>query len=211
MDKSIVKTKSLEYTKKLVLIGMFAATIIGAKFALMALPNIEVVTLFIILFTYVFGLGIGLSATLIFCVVEMFIFPMGSWVISYFIHWPLVSIMAFLFSKIISKNRAIFPAIFAFVITLLFGVLTSFVDTLVYTTPDLYLKMFGAMYVKGIPFFLTHIVSNTLVVGFAFLPLSKMLEKLKEHFLPQKNDTETKIDNLKTDAETKINNKKTAE
>lgn len=192
VNKIKIKTKSIEYTKKIVLIGMFAATITGGKFALMALPNIEVVTLLIMLYTYVFGLGMGLSATLIFCTVEMFIFPINSWVISYYIYWPLLSIVTFIFKKLIMKNRVVIPMIIAVVMTTIFGVLTSLVDTLVFTSPDLYWKMFAVMYIRGIPFFVTHIVSNALVVGLGFLPLSKVLMKLKEQFFPKENELKNK-------------------
>lgn len=191
MNKANKKVKSIEYTKKIVLTAMFAATITGGKFALMALPNIEVVTLLIMLYTYTFGFLMGLGATLIFVVIETFLFSFNTWVISYLIHWPLVCILTGITKRLIDKNKVIVPALIACIITALFGLLTSLVDTLVFTTPDLYLKMFVATYVRGILFFITHIVSNTLVVGLGFLPLSKVLTRLKNQFLFE--DKEVKV------------------
>ena len=42
--------------------------------------------------------------------------------------------------------------IIAVVMTTIFGVLTSLVDTLVFTSPDLYWKMFAVMYIRGYHF-----------------------------------------------------------
>ncbi len=66
---------------------MLAATITGGKLALAAVPNVEIVTLLIIVYTAVFGLSVSLPVTLIFVSAEILIFGLNTWVVSYYIHW----------------------------------------------------------------------------------------------------------------------------
>lgn len=191
MQPKNITTKSVDYTKKMVLIAMFAASITGGKLALMAIANVEVVTLLIMLYTYIFGLTIALPATLIFVAVETAIWGVNSWVISYFIYWPLISIVTALFKKLIKKNEVIFPSLIAGILTTMFGVLTSFVDALFYTTPDILFKYFGILYARGASFYITHIVSNILILGICFKPLAKVFTKLKGGYF-----REVKVENL---------------
>ena len=70
-------------------IGVMAATIECAKLALSFLPNIEVVTLLIALYSYTFGIY-GLLASVVFVSIEPVIYGFGTWVVSYYIYWPTV-------------------------------------------------------------------------------------------------------------------------
>ena len=87
-------------------IGLMAAAIECAKLVLAALPNIEAVTLLVAVFSFVFGWQ-GLAATVIFVAVEPLIWGFGTWVISYIIYWPLVSVAFILLSRIRFKRVAV--------------------------------------------------------------------------------------------------------
>jgi hypothetical protein len=85
---------------RLTLIAVLAATLTAGKTALAFIPNVEIVTLLLILFGVVFGWRISLPAALIFCTLEIFIwgfFPV--YVLLYFIYWPLLTWLADVFGR----------------------------------------------------------------------------------------------------------------
>ena len=84
-----MKTKSVgkNIALKLCVTAMFAAVLVAGKEALAFLPNIEVVTIFIALCAYVWGLSVAIPAVLVFIAVDMAIWGINTWVISYLIHW----------------------------------------------------------------------------------------------------------------------------
>lgn len=168
--------------KTLVLIGMLAASITGGKLAV-AIPNVEIVTLLIILYTAVFGLKIALPAVMIFVAAETLIYGVGTWVISYYIYWCGLSAVTFAAGKAAKEKFFVYPVIAA-VMSVFFGVLTTFVDTLFAAgrTSFGFFEIFSMLYIRGIRFFLLHIISNTLIVGFAFVPLRAILVKLKNGY-----------------------------
>ena len=79
--------------KEIALIGLLSATITAAKFALSFIPNIEVVTLLFILYTTVFGLRPTLFASLIFSTTEILIYGFSTWLIGYYIIWPVLILL----------------------------------------------------------------------------------------------------------------------
>lgn len=172
-----------KYIKSLVLIGLLASSITAGKLALAQLPNIEIVTLFIIMYTAVFGYKISLPSTLIFVTVEMFIYGVNTWVVSYYIHWCALALGTMVIVDIFGINRVALT-IFASVMTVSFGVLTTLVDTIFFSSISniAFGKYFSVLYVSGLSFFGVHIVSNTVIV-FAFsVPLSKLLLRLRNQY-----------------------------
>ncbi|HQC55222.1 MAG TPA: hypothetical protein PKX91_05835 [Clostridia bacterium] len=168
--------------RELVLIALLTAVLSAGKMALSFIPNVEIVTVCIIAFTFVFGIKIGMPSTLIFCAIEGAIYGLAPWLLSYFIYWPLLSVVTALLTKAIHKNKVAIPVLIAFFMTSFFGVLTTFVDTCFYSGGQSFWNFYAAMYVRGIYFYLVHIISNIIVVGVLFTPLTKLLEKNKEHY-----------------------------
>ena len=80
------------------LVGIMAATVECAKLALAAIPNVEVVTLLLALYGYTFGVA-GIVAAIVFVCIEPLIWGFGTWMISYFIYWPLVAATFMMLSK----------------------------------------------------------------------------------------------------------------
>jgi energy-coupling factor transport system substrate-specific component len=167
--------KSFYHIKSIVLIAICAALLTGGKMALAALPNIEVVTLFIMLFAYAFGLRIALPATLIFCVFEGVLFGFHYWLIAYFIHWPGIAIVTALISKLkIAKNFVYI--IFGVLGTAMFGVTTSAIDALfaMQVAKVNFFVMFSVIYVRGLLFYAAQILSSIFFLTIAFPPLSQL-------------------------------------
>ena len=178
---------------------MYAALLVGGKEALAALPNIEVVTIFVAVCASCWGLAVVLPAVNVFIAVDMAIWGVNTWIISYFIHWNVVALCFWLLSKAHFKQQwaqVVCATALASVLTALFGVLTSVVDTLVGFTGrgfffdfENVVKRFVAMYAAGVPFFVTHIVCNFALFATAFLPLTRLNDKAKLRLLPTDEPT----------------------
>ena len=179
--------------------AMYAALLVGGKEALAALPNIEVVTIFTAICAFTWGLAVVLPAVNVFIAVDMAIWGVNTWIISYFIYWNLVAICFWALSKAKLRKTwlaVVFATALAVVLTTFFGVLTTAVDTLVgFTGRGFYLdfndvfKRFVALYLTGVPFFLTHIICNFALFAVAFLPLERLNYKAKLRILPQDEPT----------------------
>lgn len=168
--------------KKIALVGIAAATIECGKLALAFLPNVEVVTLLTALYGYAFG-GYGVLASLVFVCIEPLIWGVNTWVVLYFIYWPLVAVIFWIFGRIKLKNRWIIAAS-AVLLTVIFGLLSAFIEIGLFSGYfDRFWYRFGIYYLRGIPFYVAQIATNAVLFPLLFLLLSKKLSSLKKNFL----------------------------
>jgi energy-coupling factor transport system substrate-specific component len=176
------KSKRKNPARTVALVGICAASIECGKLALMALPNIEVVSILIALFSYSFGFS-GLLATFIFVLIEPLLFGFGSWFISYLIYWPLLSLVFLFLGKIKMQNRWLITVI-AVTMTFLFGVISSLVDIGLFSGlyEDFFTRFF-IYYVRGIPFYVLQIATNAVIFPMLFTFLAKRLKKIGERLL----------------------------
>ena len=167
-------------TKDIVLTALAAALLSAGKQALAAIPNIEVVTLLIMLYAACFKPQIAFVATGVFIVIECFIWGIQTWVIAYFIHWNFVAFATFLLARIFKvKNRFIYLA-FTILVTAAFGVLTTAIDAL-FAVGNSGLKFgyaFSIIYMRGIYFYIAHVVGNAAFNITLFAPMRDILNKL---------------------------------
>lgn len=156
-------------------VALIAALLTVGKMAFAAVPNVEVVTVLIIVYGATLGLPYALTATLIFCTVEMAIWPPHTWVLLYYIYWPSLALVSSLTLR--RKNilwTTIFAVIMAVVGSFLFGLLSACVDTLFCVgnlTPEDLRKYWIAYYLRGIYFDVVHMISNGIIVAVLFAPL----------------------------------------
>ncbi|MCQ2409067.1 MAG: hypothetical protein MJ068_00825 [Clostridia bacterium] len=159
-------------------VALMAALLTTLKLAFSFIPNVEVVTLLILVFSSSFGLIYSLPATLIFCLTEMLFYGFNSWVILYFVYWPLLAVISAVLLK--RKNVAVAVIISAF-LSFVFGVLSACADTLFcvmkLSGPDL-AKYFAAYYLRGLYFDVIHIVSSSVIVLVLFRPLTAVCRKV---------------------------------
>jgi hypothetical protein len=159
-----------------------AATVECGKLALSFLPNVEIVTVLLALYGYVFGL-LGVMAALVFVSIEPLIYGFGTWVISYYIYWPAVALVFMLLAKMKIRNRWVIAS-FGLLLTACFGVLSSLVDIGLFSgTYDNFWYRFGIYYARGIAFYATQIICNAVLFPLLFRYLSGKLEKIKNQFL----------------------------
>lgn len=165
---------SLKLTiKEIVLIGLMVATLEAGKIALSFLPNIEIVSLLIALYTIIFGRKI-LYAVFVFVVIECLVWGFGLWSIMYFYIWPLLALISYLFRN---QKSVWFWSILLAIYGLIFGALCSIV----------YLFAGGfsgaiSWWIAGIPYDIIHCVGNFAVTLVLYKPLSKVLLKLKSKY-----------------------------
>ena len=149
--------------------GILGAILLVSQIALAPLPNIEIVSVLVVLFTLVLGRYVAYTLS-VFILLEGLVYGFGLWWFSYLYIWTILAILAFFFRKMESRlGWALLCGFYG----LLFGTLTSF--------PTFILSGFavGVAYIlSGIPFDLIHAAANFLL-AFLLLPvLRKLLEKL---------------------------------
>ena len=164
--------------KKLALVGVMAATVECGKLALSFLPNIEVVTLLLALYGYVFGWH-GVVAAAVFVCIEPLICGFGSWIITYVLYWPAVAAVFMVLGRIGLKNRWILT-LSAVGMTLVFGLLSSVIDAAFYFgINENYFSNLGLYYLRGIVFYAVQIACNAALFSTVFLYLSNKLSCVK--------------------------------
>jgi energy-coupling factor transport system substrate-specific component/cob(I)alamin adenosyltransferase len=168
--------------RAIALVGICAATIECGKLALAAVPNFEVVTLLTALYGYVFG-WIGVLSSIVFVCIEPLIYGINTWVVLYFIYWPLVAIIFMLLRRARVKNRWIITAV-AVSLTVFFGLLSALVEVGLFSGSfDRFFYRFAIYYMRGIPFYVIQIVGNAVLFPLLFPYLSVRLERLGNKLL----------------------------
>lgn len=156
-------------TKDIALIGVMIATIEAAKMALSFLPNVELVTLLIVLYALCFGWR-SFYAVVVFVIIEGCLYGFGLWWVSYLYIWPLLAGLTLLFKKV---ESVWFFSIFTGAFGLCFGALCAI--------PQFFIGGANAAFVwwvAGIPYDLIHCVSNAVLTLVLFHPLRHVLRRL---------------------------------
>ena len=146
------------------------ATLEVAKFALSFLPNVELVTLLIMLYTLYFGRKI-IYVIPVFVLIEGIVWGFGIWWIMYLYLWPLLALITYLFRK---TESVIFWAVLAGVFGLIFGALCAI--------PYFFIGGWStavSWWVAGITHDIIHCVSYVVITLVLFPPLRKALSKLR--------------------------------
>ncbi len=164
------------------LVGICAATIECGKLALSAIPNFEIVTLLTAIYGYVFG-WIGVLSAVVFVCIEPLIYGINTWVILYFIYWPLVAVIFMLLGRAKIKNRWILTAV-AVALTVFFGILSSLIEVGLFSGSfDNFFFRFSVYYARGIVFYLIQIIGNAVLFPTLFPYLSGKLDILGKRML----------------------------
>lgn len=186
MTKQKNKTKNVAL--RLCVTAMYAALLVGGKEAIAAIPNVEVVTIIIASCAFVWGPSVVVPAVFAFIALDMAIYNVGTWIISYVVHWNVVALCFCLLGKIVKKkwSTVVFATLIAVVLTALFGVLTSAVDTVIgYANGGFFVYFsqfaarFAAVYVAGVSFYAVHVACNAVLFPVAFYPLVMLFKKAK--------------------------------
>ena len=164
-------------TRKLVALSLLAAVMVGLQVALAALPNIEAVSLLVMVYTVVLGSGVAYILA-VFVVLEMLLWGVHTWVLSYLYVWAVLAALAWLLRRMESRlGWALLSGAYG----LSFGALCA----LVYL-PVGGGRMSAATWVAGIPFDLLHCGGNFVMALLLFRPCRRVLALLWERIEGEK-------------------------
>lgn len=153
----------------IVVIGMMSSVLLAVQFALSFLPNVELVSLLIILYTLIFGKK-TLYIVYVFVILEGLVYGIGLWWFNYLYVWAILFIITLLMKKIHSQ---LIWAVISGIYGLSFGALCSIPYFITGGIPS------GAAYwIAGIPFDILHGISNFAIAFALFDPLYYILDKI---------------------------------
>lgn len=156
--------------RELTEMSILAALTFGGKVAMASLPNIEPVSLMIMLMTVIYDRK-ALYPIYVYVMLEMLVYGFNLWNLVYLYIWLFLAVPAYFMRPVQGRLPwAILSGAFG----LLFGLLC--------------IPVYGAVggwhmvistWISGIPYDLVHGVSNFLIALAAFVPLRRLLEKLR--------------------------------
>ncbi len=156
---------------EIVLFGVLGALMFALKLAMAALPNIEPISLLVLLLAAVFGWK-ALYPIYLYVMLEILVYGIGTWNICYMYVWLILAVMAILLRRMESPfGWALLSAVFG----LAFGALCGIVDVFVGG-----FSFAAAKWVSGIPFDLLHCGGNFVIALLLFAPLRKLLAELRQ-------------------------------
>ena len=163
------KHKAKLTIQQMVLFGVLGALTFALQVVMGPLPNIEPVSLLIMLFAATFGWK-GLYPVYVFVVMEILFYGFSVWNVYYLYVWTILAVAAILMRK---QQSPLVWALLSGVFGLVFGALCGIVD--------IFIGGFGyaaAKWVSGIPFDLLHCGGNFVIALVMFDPLRKLLDNL---------------------------------
>lgn len=171
------KTGKVKITiQEITLIGMMVAVIEVCKAALSFLPNVELTTFWLIMFTLFFGKRVVLVVP-VFILIEGCIYGFGIWWAMYLYTWPLLVLLAWIFRK---QESVWFWAIFSSLFGLFFGFLCA-ISMVVPGLPDgvrSALSAGFAWWVAGIPWDIVHGTANFVLMLALYHPVRAVMKRL---------------------------------
>lgn len=153
----------------MVLFGMLGALTFGMKVVMSTLPNIEPVSLMVMLFAVVFGLK-GLYPTYLYVLMEILYYGINLWNLNYLYIWAILFFGAYFLRKM---QHPVLWALLSGAFGFLFGLFCA----------PVYISMGGiefaiSWWLSGIPFDIPHGIGNFCIALVLFVPLRKLLSRL---------------------------------
>lgn len=155
--------------REITLFGILGAMTFAAKYVMSFLPNIEPVSLMVMVFGCVFGRK-SLYPVYLYILLELLFYGLGTWNIMYLYVWPILAMLAYLLRKM---DQQIQWALVSGTFGLLFGVLCAPVDVAIGGIAYALSK-----WISGIPFDIAHCIGNFVIALVLFNPVRKLTQRL---------------------------------
>ena len=153
----------------MVLFAVLGAMTFAAKYVMSFLPNIEPVSLCVMLFAAVFGKK-WVYPVYLYIAMEVLFYGINLWNINYLYVWAVLAVCAcFLRNMEQPLGWAMLSGVFGLAFGALCGIVDVFIGGFSYAT---------AKWISGIPFDIAHCVGNFVIALLLFDPLRKLMEKL---------------------------------
>lgn len=171
-----MKTRSKNSAFDVALVALMVAVIEVFKFAMLELPNIELTSFWLILFSKHFGKKVYYVVP-VFTVIEGMIFGFNLWWISYLYAWPLLVLVTRIFK---ANDSALLWAVISALFGLSFGALCAL--PYFFTGSDLQsgLTIVFSQWVAGIPWDITHCIGNFVLMLLLYKPLGGVMLKIQQ-------------------------------
>ena len=155
--------------KDIAVIGLMVAIIEVCKVALAQIPNVELTSFWIIMFTLYFGPRIFYVIP-VFILIEGMMYGFGLWWIMYLYAWPLLAIVVLLLRKMNTAWDWSF-------VSGLFGLLFGFLCAIPYVFTS---GLAGAVawWIAGIPWDLVHGIVNFAIMLVLYKPMKYVMAKM---------------------------------
>ena len=151
------------------LFGVLGALTFALQVVMSGLPNIEPVSLLVMLFAVTFGWKC-LYPVYVFVVMEILFYGFSTWNIYYLYVWAILAVAAILLRKMEpTLGWALVSAVFGLAFGALCGIVDVFVGGVEYA---------AAKWVSGIPFDLLHCGGNFVITLILWKPLRRLMGKL---------------------------------
>ena len=155
--------------REVVLFGVLGALTFALQIVMAPLPNIEPVSLLVMLFAAVFGLK-SLYAVYVFVMMEVLFHGIGLWNINYLYIWTVLAVLALMLRNMESPLAwALLSGAFGLCFGALCGIVDVFIGGFSYAV---------AKWISGIPFDLLHCAGNFCIALVLWKPLRSLVEKL---------------------------------
>ena len=155
--------------REITLFAVLGALTFALQVVMAPLPNIEPVSLLVMIYAAVFGWKC-LYPVYIFVVMEILFYGISTWNIYYLYVWTVLALGAILMRR---QTQPLAWALLSAVFGLFFGALCGIID--------IFIGGFGyavAKWISGIPFDISHCLGNFILALILFVPLRNLVEKL---------------------------------
>lgn len=155
--------------RELALFSVLGALTFAAKYVMSFLPNIEPVSLMVMLFAVTFGRKC-LYPVYLYVAMEILFYGLGLWNVNYLYIWVVLAVAAYFLRNMQSRlGWALLSGVYG----LLFGALCGIADLFIGGIPYAVSK-----WISGIPFDIMHCAGNFVIALLLFKPLRELMEKL---------------------------------
>ena len=157
--------------REITLFGVLGAMTFAAKYVMAVLPNIEPVSLMVMLFAVTFG-SKALYPIFLYVAMEILFYGLGTWNVMYLYIWPCLGILA---SGLREMKSPLGWAVLSGAFGLMFGAMCMPVD-MVIGGPGYAVSK----WVSGIPFDIAHCIGNFVMALILFSPMRALMEKVNQ-------------------------------
>ena len=155
--------------REVVLFGVLGALTFALQVAMAPLPNIEPVSLLVLLFAAVF-VWKCLYPVYVFVVMEILFYGLGLWNVNYLYIWAVPALAGVSLRQMdMALGWALVSGVFGLAFGALCGIVDIFIGGFAYAV---------AKWASGIPFDIAHCIGNFCIALVLFKPLRELLEKL---------------------------------
>ena len=157
--------------KKLVRIALLSAILTVVMLALKPLPNVELISLLVILYALLFGKDTFIIVT-VFSLVEGLMWGFGLWWISYLYAWPLLVLAVLLLKKLIKEEFLVWA-----VVSGLYGLVFGALFAIAYLPIDPAYAL--SYWIAGLPWDVWHAIANFALMATVGRRLYRVLKKVR--------------------------------